>query len=77
MPTSASQVGAFPASLISDPQLSLPSTAQALATVPPPIVDVDDVSSDGLLRVVPYARYGDCAEWLPASAPTRCALAAT
>jgi putative nucleotidyltransferase with HDIG domain len=60
----ASQVGAFPASLISDPQLSLPSTAQALATAPPPIVDVDDMSSDGLLRVVPYARYGDCAEWL-------------
>lgn len=56
----STQIGAFPASLISDPQLSLQGARQA-ATAPPP---VDDGPSDGLLRVVPYARYGDGARWL-------------
>jgi putative nucleotidyltransferase with HDIG domain len=55
-----SQIGAFPASLISDPQLSL-QEAQPVATAAPPM---DDPPNDGLLRVVPYARYGDCAAWL-------------
>jgi putative nucleotidyltransferase with HDIG domain len=54
------QVGAFPASLISDPALSFPSAAQAVAVAPP----ASDGPDDGLLRVVPYARYGDCARWL-------------
>jgi putative nucleotidyltransferase with HDIG domain len=56
----ASQIGAFPASLISDPHLSLHS-AQAVALASPPM---DEVPSDGLLRVVPYARYGEGARWL-------------
>jgi putative nucleotidyltransferase with HDIG domain len=57
----ASQIGAFPASLISDPQLALPGSIQAIATAPPPM---DDTPHDGLLRVVPYARYGEGAKWL-------------
>ncbi len=56
---SGGAIGAFPASLISDPQLSL-RDLQLPQPPPPP----DDGSGDGLLRVVPYARYGAGAQWL-------------
>ncbi|HET9493417.1 MAG TPA: HD domain-containing phosphohydrolase [Chloroflexia bacterium] len=60
----ADQVGAFPASLISDPQLSLQDSAPAVAVAVAPPPPMDDGPNDGLLRVVPYARYGDCSKWL-------------